>query len=73
MTQGVKEPALSLLQFGLLLWCKFNPWPWNFQPHATGMAGKKKKRKKIYSRIVYLVEKYVFWGFPGGLVVNKSD
>ena len=27
MAQQVKEPALSLQQFGLLLWCRLDPWP----------------------------------------------
>ena len=29
MTQWVKDPALSLQQLGLLLWCRFDPWPGN--------------------------------------------
>ena len=30
VAQGLKDPALSLLCFGSLLWCRFNPWPGNF-------------------------------------------
>ena len=30
MAQWVKDLALSLLWFRLLLWHRFDPWPWNF-------------------------------------------
>ena len=30
MAQQVKDPVLSLLWPGSLLWCEFNPWPGNF-------------------------------------------
>ena len=30
MAQQIKDPALSLLWLGLLLWCRFSPWPRNF-------------------------------------------
>ena len=30
MVQQVKDPALSLLWLGLLLWCGLNPWLGNF-------------------------------------------
>ena len=30
MVQQVKDPVLSLLWLGLLLWYRFDPWPWNF-------------------------------------------
>ena len=30
MAQRVKDPALSLLWLGSLLWDKFDPWPRNF-------------------------------------------
>ena len=40
----VKDPALSLLQRRPLLYkCGFNPWKFT---HATGVAPKKKKKKK---------------------------
>ena len=29
VTQWIKDLALSLQQFGSLLWHRFNPWPWN--------------------------------------------
>ena len=40
----IKDPVLSLLWFGLLLWHSFDPWPGNFL-HAMGQGQKKKKRK----------------------------
>ena len=30
MVQRVKDPVLSLQQLGLLLWCRFDPWPGYF-------------------------------------------
>ena len=47
LTQWVKDPALSLLWLGLLLWLRFNSWPGEL-PHSSGVAktGKKKKKKK---------------------------
>ena len=38
--QWVKDGGLSLQQLGLLLWCRFEPWPKNFdmlrvQPKKT--------------------------------------
>ena len=30
VAQWVKDLALSLLWLGLLLWCRFDPWPGNF-------------------------------------------
>ena len=30
MAQWLKDPVLSLLWLGSLLWCGFNPWPGNF-------------------------------------------
>ena len=29
MTQQVKDLVLSLLRLRSLLWCVFDPWPWN--------------------------------------------
>ena len=29
VAQWVKDLVLSLLQLGLLLWCRFSPWPEN--------------------------------------------
>ena len=31
VAQWVKDPVLSLLQLGSLMWLRFNPRPWNFQ------------------------------------------
>lgn len=31
----VKDLVLSLQRLGLLLWCRFRPWPWEL-PHAVG-------------------------------------
>ena len=30
VTQWVKDLVLSLQWLRLLLWCGFDPWPWNF-------------------------------------------
>ena len=30
VVQWVKDPVLLLQQFELLLWHRFDPWPWNF-------------------------------------------
>ena len=42
----VKDPALSLQQTRLLLWCTFNPWPRNF--HMPWARPKKKNPTKRY-------------------------
>ena len=39
MVQQVKDLALSLQPPPLLLWCGFNPWPWEL-PQAMGTAKK---------------------------------
>ena len=31
VAQQVKDPALSLLWLGSLLWCRVHPWPGNFR------------------------------------------
>ena len=31
MVRWVEDPALSLQQLGLLLWCEFDPWPGIFR------------------------------------------
>ena len=41
----VKDLALSLLWFGLLLWHGFDPWPRNF--HMPWERPKKKKKKSV--------------------------
>ena len=44
MVQQVKNLALSPQMLGLLLWCRFDPWPWNFH---MSWAWPRKKKKKI--------------------------
>ena len=35
VAQRVEDPVLPFLWIGLLLWCRFYPWPWNFwMPYA---------------------------------------
>ena len=43
MAQQVKDPTLSLLWLGSLLWHRFNPWPWNF--YMLQVEPKEKKKK----------------------------
>ena len=46
---GIKDLALSLQWLGLLLWCRFNPWPRNFhlpQEHPTTT----KKIKRLHMK-----------------------
>jgi len=43
MAQWVKDPALSLLCLGLLLWCGFDPWLGNFRMLWVRPKGKKKE------------------------------
>ena len=50
VAQWVKELALSLLQFGLLLCCEFRPWL-GF-PHAQCVAQKEKKKKEQVMLVV---------------------
>ena len=45
VAQWVKDPALSLLQPGSLLWHEFQSLPQEL-PHAMGMEKKKKKKKE---------------------------
>ena len=40
VAQQVKDPVLSLLHLGSLLWHRLHPWPGI--PHAAGTAKKKK-------------------------------
>ena len=42
MVQQVKNLALSPQWLGLLLWCRFDPWPWNF--HMSWAWPRKKKK-----------------------------
>ena len=45
MAQQVKDPALSLLWLGLLLWCGIYSYPENFPMPQAWPKGKKKKKK----------------------------
>ena len=56
MAQWVKDLALSLLWFRLLLWCQFDSWPRNFHMLWTQLKKKKKKKKKKGE--IYHVSKY---------------
>ena len=49
----VKDPDLSLLWIGSLLWCQFNPWPGNlYMPQVP--PKKKKKEESTYNFIDWL-------------------
>ena len=48
VAQWVKDPVLSLLWPESLLWCRFNPWPGNFnmlQAWPTNKSTKTKQRE----------------------------
>ena len=45
MVQWVKDPALSLLWLGSMLWLGFDPWPGNL--HMPWAWPKKKKKKEL--------------------------
>ena len=53
MAQWVKDPALSLQRLGLLLWCRFNPWPRNFCTLQVQPKKKKKKRSAKMGIVCY--------------------
>ena len=44
MVQWLKDLVLSLQQLKSLLWCGFDPWPWNF--HKLPGAAKNKQTNK---------------------------
>ena len=46
MARCIKNPGLSFSWLRLLLWCKFDPWPWNFHMLQAWPKRKKEKRKK---------------------------
>ena len=46
VAQQAKDPALSLVRTGLLLWHKFHPWPRNFRMPQLGWAWPKKEKEK---------------------------
>ena len=53
--QWVKNPAFSLLQLGLQLWSRFDPWPRNFHVQVQPKRGKKKSSKKSSSSEQHVV------------------
>ena len=56
MAHWVKDPALSRVWLGSLLWHRFKPWPGNFL-HAGGAAKKKKGKKR--EKEILKIRKYV--------------
>lgn len=56
MLQCVRDPALSLEQFGSLLWHRFEPWPWNFH---MSQAWPKRKKKMVPTFQMVEAEKYL--------------
>ena len=44
VVQQVKDLALSLQQLGSLLWCGFDPWPWEL-PYVVGTTKNKQTNK----------------------------
>ena len=51
VAQWVKDPVLSLLWLGSLLWCRFDPWTRNFCI-LWAWPKKKKKKKRILLRVM---------------------
>ena len=47
---AVKDPVLSLLQLGLLLWCEFNAWPKNFHMQRTQPPPQKNIYTYVYTK-----------------------
>ena len=56
MVQGVEDLALLWQQLGLLLWCRFDPWPKKFHMLQTWP---KKKKKKISCKGICLLQSWV--------------
>ena len=61
MAQQVKDPALSLLGLGSLLWCGFHPWPGNFHmPWAQPKRTKERKKNQypnVHGSFIHIMEK----------------
>ena len=61
VAQWVKDPALSLQQLGLLLWCRFDLWPrsfhvpWEPPPHTTTKVFQKNFFRKIFAHNLTLL------------------
>ena len=56
----VKDPALSLLWLGLLLWHTLDPWPGNF--YKPQVQPKKKKKKIISQAFLETTKPILGWG-----------
>ena len=48
MAQQVKDPALSLLWLGPLLWRRFDPWVGNFRKSWVGPKNKTQKTSQLH-------------------------
>jgi len=55
VAQWVKDPALSLQWFGLLLWYGFNPWPGKF--HMPWVPPDEKEKGKTSSSTCFNEQK----------------
>ena len=58
MAQQVKELVLSLLWFGSLLWCEFDPWPEKF--YMLWMWTKSKKKENVNIQPYQRMKSYHF-------------
>ena len=74
VAQWVKDPAWSLQQLGLLLWCKFHSWVGNFHIPLVRQKKKKKKKKKTKKSLCpppRLMRRFPGpWEPPGPLLVS---
>lgn len=52
VAQEVKNPALSWLWLGSLMWHRFGPWPWNF--HMPFGKKKKKELNSLYFQLAHM-------------------
>ena len=55
MPQWVKDLVLLLQWLGLLLWCRFDPWPRNFCM-LRAWPQKNTEGKKVREHMLYLFE-----------------
>ena len=54
VSQQVKDPALSLLQLGSLLWHGVSPWP--REPPSHAVSKDKNKNKKLLHRVLVTIK-----------------